>query len=39
MVEEAKKGIPLADIEKFNEEYDDLVFSLIKLEKRGLIKR
>jgi hypothetical protein len=39
MVEETKRGIPLSDIEKFNEEYDDLVFSLIKLEKRGLIKR
>jgi hypothetical protein len=39
MVEEAKKGIPLADMEKCNEEYDDLILGLIKFEKRGLIKR
>jgi hypothetical protein len=39
MAEEAKKGIPLADIEKCNEEYEDMILGLIKLEKKGIIKR
>jgi hypothetical protein len=29
MAEEVKKGVPLADIEKFNEEYEKLVLNLI----------
>jgi hypothetical protein len=39
MAEGAKRGIPLADVEKYNEEYDEIVISLIKLEKRGMINR
>jgi hypothetical protein len=39
MAEEGKKGIPLADIEKCNEEYEDMILGLIKLEKKGIIKR
>ena len=39
MAEEAKRGIPLAELEKFNEEYDDLVLRLIRFEKRGMINR
>ena len=39
MAEEAKRGIPLAEIEKYNEEYDDLVLGLIRFEKRGMINR
>jgi hypothetical protein len=39
MAEGAKRGIPLAEVEKYNEEYDEIVISLIKLEKRGMINR
>ncbi len=39
MAEEAKRGIPLAEVEKYNEEYDDLVLGLIRFEKRGMINR
>jgi len=39
MAEGAKRGIPLAEVEKYNEEYDEIVINLIKLEKRGMINR